>query len=150
MRTSRAFLDTNVLLYTFDTVAPEKQKRATEAIAQRATADLVVSTQVLQEFYVNATRKLRPPMSPEEATREVDALIALEVVPSDARFVRSAIDLAQRADISLWDALIVRAASVAGCEVLLSEDLNAGQVIDGVRIENPFDDVDPEDGQTSA
>jgi len=150
MRTNRAFLDTNVLLYTFDSSAPEKQKRAGEAIGQRATADLVVSTQVLQEFYVNATRKLRPPMSPEEASREVDALTSLEVVPSDARFVRSAIDLAQRVDLSLWDALVVRAASVAGCEVLLSEDLNAGQVIDGVRVENPFAEVGGAEGQTSA
>lgn len=105
---------------------------------------------MLQEFHVNATGKLRPPMSPEEATREVDARTSLEVVPSDARFVRSAIDLARRAGISLWDALIVRAASVAGCEVLLSEDLNAGQVIDGVRVENPFADVDAVEGQTSA
>lgn len=150
MRTTRTFLDTNVLVYAFDTKEPDKQQRALDTLERRGADGIVVSTQVLQEFYVTTTRKRQPPLAPETAAKAVERYAALEVVPSDVQLVRSAIDLSQRADISLWDALIVRAASVAGCEVLLSEDLNAGQVIDGVRVENPFAEVAAPEGQTSA
>lgn len=93
---------------------------------------------MLQEFYVTATRKIVHPLTHEEGARAVDRLARFEVVPHDTSLVHSAIELRERADITLWDALIVSAASTAGCERILTEDLNDGQLIDGVRIENPF------------
>jgi predicted nucleic acid-binding protein len=100
--------------------------------------DLVVSTQVLQEFYVVITRKLKNPLSEERAARAVRGIAKLDVVGVDVPLVLAAVDRSRAAKISLWDALIVEAASRAGCDGVLSEDLNAGQVMHGVRIENPF------------
>jgi predicted nucleic acid-binding protein len=100
--------------------------------------NLVVSTQVLQEFYVVTTRKLKNPLSEERAARAVRGIAKLDVVGVDAPLVLAAVDTSRTVQISLWDALIIEAASRAGCERVLSEDLNASQVIRGVRIENPF------------
>ncbi len=94
--------------------------------------------QVLQEFYVVTTRKLENPLREERAARAVRGIAKLEVVGFDAPLVLAAIDTSRTIQISLWDALIIEAASRAGCERVLSEDLNASQVIRGVRIENPF------------
>lgn len=99
---------------------------------------MVLSTQVLTEFYVTATRKLAVPLTHEEAAVAVDRLARFEVVGHDASLVQGAIQLRTNVAISLWDALIVRAAAAAGCERLLTEDLNAGQRIAGVLVENPF------------
>lgn len=135
----RTFLDSNVLVYSVDESPAEKAKheRATELLSAQPE-DLVVSTQVLQEFYVVATRKLKNPLSEELAARAVRGIAKLDVVGVDVPLVLSAVDTSRTAQVSLWDALIIEAASRAGCERVLSEDLNAGQVIRGVRIENPF------------
>ena len=84
------------------------------------------------------TRKLKPPLSEERAARAVRGIAKLGVVGVDVPLVLAAVDTSRTVQLSLWDALIVEAASRAGCERVLSEDLNAGQVIRGVRIENPF------------
>jgi len=135
----RTFLDSNVLVYSVDESPVEKAKheRAVELLGVQPE-NLVVSTQVLQEFYVVTTRKLRNPLSEERAARAVRGIAKLDVVGIDAPLVLAAVDTSRTAQISLWDALIIEAASRAGCERVLSEDLNAGQVIRGVRIENPF------------
>jgi predicted nucleic acid-binding protein len=137
--TGRTFLDSNVLVYSVDESPAESAKhaRAIELLSEQAE-DLVVSTQVLQEFYVVTTRKLKKPLSEERAASAVRGLAKLEVVGVDVSLVLSAFDASRSAKISLWDALIVQAASRAGCDRVLSEDLNAGQVMHGVRIENPF------------
>ena len=134
----RTFLDSNVLVYSVDESPVEKAKheRAVELLSVQPE-NLVVSTQVLQEFYVVTTRKLRNPLSEERAARAVRGIAKLDVVGIDAPLVLAAVDTSRTAQISLWDALIIEAASRAGCERVLSEDLNAGQV-PGVRIENPF------------
>jgi len=136
---SRTFLDSNVLVYSVDERPGEKAKheRAVELLSVRPES-LVVSTQVLQEFYVVTTRKLKNPLSEERAARAVHGIAKLDVVGVDAPLVLAAIDTSRTTQISLWDALIIAAASRAGCERVLSEDLNASQVISGVRIENPF------------
>lgn len=135
----RTFLDSNVLVYSVDESPAEKGKheRAVELLSAQPE-NLVVSTQVLQEFYVVTTRKLKSPLSEERAARAVRGIAKLDVVGVDVPLVLSAVDTSRTAQVSLWDALIIEAASRAGCERLLSEDLNAGQVIRGVRIENPF------------
>ena len=135
----RTFLDSNVLVYSVDESPAEKAKheRAVELLTVQPE-NLVVSTQVLQEFYVVTTRKLKSPLSEERAARAVRGIAKLDVVGVDASLVLAAIDTSRTVQISLWDALIIEAASRAGCERVLSEDLNAGQVIRGVRVEDPF------------
>lgn len=137
--TGKTFLDSNVLVYSVDESPVEKAKheRAVELLSVRPES-LVVSTQVLQEFYVVTTRKLKNPLSEERAARAVRAITKLDVIGVDATLVLAAVDTSRTVQISLWDALIIEAASRAGCERVLSEDLNASQVIRGVRIENPF------------
>lgn len=135
----RTFLDSNVLVYSVDESPAEKSKheRAVELLSAQPET-LVVSTQVLQEFYVVTTRKLKSPLSEEIAAGAVRGIAKLDVVSVDVPLVLSAVDTSRTAQVSLWDALIIEAAGRAGCERVLSEDLNAGQVIRGVRIENPF------------
>jgi predicted nucleic acid-binding protein len=96
----------------------------------------VVSTQVLQEYFVAATTKLG--LSPAVARENVERFARLDVVLVRPELILGAIDLHQLNKVSFWDALVVRCASATSCSVLLSEDLNHGQVIDGVRVENPF------------
>ena len=138
----RTFVDTNVLVYLYDTADPVKRERAQETLRQeRAAGSLVVSTQVLSETFAALTREKRgkPPITtPEVAERVVRFLATWTVVGVDAPMVLDAVALHRAMDISLWDALIVRAASVTGCGRLLSEDMKHGQEIAGVRIENPF------------
>lgn len=131
---SLTFIDTNVLAYAYDGDSPAKRE-----IARRVLNDLggaVISTQVLLELYAVLTRKLGLPQ--ETAYQAVDALMDLEVVPTDERLVSDGLCLSVDSNISHWDALIVVAASRAGCDTLLTEDLSHGQVIEGVRIVNPF------------
>jgi predicted nucleic acid-binding protein len=135
----KTFLDSNILVYSVDESPAEKAKheRAVELLSAQPE-NLVVSTQVLQEFYVVTTRKLKNPLSEEVAARAVRGIAKLDVVGVDVPLVLSAVDTSRTAQVSLWDALIIEAASRAGCERVLSEDLNEGRVIRGVRIENPF------------
>ncbi|MFT4229324.1 MAG: PIN domain-containing protein [Microbacterium sp.] len=132
-----AFLDTNVLVYAFDGCDPAKRARAIE-ILERAPDELVVSAQVLGEFYVTVTRKLATPLPPSTAAAAVEQLARHTVIMTDATLVRAAVDTSTRSQISYWDALIVEAAARAGCERILTEDLADGSTIRGVRIENPF------------
>jgi len=137
--TGPAFLDTNVLVYLFDTGAPAKQRRAQE-ILEGETRDgrVLLSTQVLQEFYVAVTRKLAKPLDGESAERAVHDLAALPTVQVDTPMVLSAVARSRRERLSFWDALIVESAVAGRAGRLLTEDLQHGRVIDGVRIENPF------------
>jgi predicted nucleic acid-binding protein len=137
--TGKTFLDSNVLVYSVDESPAEKARheRAVELLSAHPE-DLVVSTQVLQEFYAVTTRKLKTPLSEERAALAVRGLAKLDVVGVDAPLVLAAVDTSRLVRLPLWDALIIEAASRAGCERVLSEDLNATQVIRGVRVENPF------------
>ena len=135
----RVFLDTNVLVYLFDRGAPAKQARAQKLIDELGSSSLaVVSTQVLQEFYVSVTRKLASPLPEEAAEAAVRALATLHVVVVDPPLVLQGITVSRRHRISFWDGLVVAAASVAGCGTLLSEDLAHGSALSGVSVKNPF------------
>ena len=136
---TRSFLDTNVLLYLFHNSEPRKKAKAQEVLRGEVAADRVVlSTQVLQEFYVNATRKLAPPLPPEVAEERVRDFSKLPLVRTDEGMVLAAIARSRASSFSFWDALIVEAAIKGGADRLLTEDLQHGQVIEGLRIENPF------------
>jgi predicted nucleic acid-binding protein len=132
-----AFFDTTVLVYADDAGSPKKRDRAITLFAEhigRGTA--VVSLQVLQEYFVAATQKLR--VAPEMAQRKVEILARGRVVRFQASDVIAAIELHRLTQISFWDASIVHAARSAGAAVLYSEDLQPGAVLGGVRVVNPF------------
>ncbi|MEW5990824.1 MAG: PIN domain-containing protein [Chloroflexota bacterium] len=139
MAERRAFVDTNVLLYAHDASETVKQP-----VAAAALTDLwrhrtgTISTQVLQEFYVTATRKLAQPLTRAEAREVVELYSTWPVVTIDPAVVLAATRTEEDHQVSFWDALILESARVAGAEILLSEDLQHGQEIGGVRIENPF------------
>lgn len=139
----KTFVDTNILLYAHDRDAGRKGEIAAARLRELWETELgVVSVQVLQEFFVNATRKIANPL-PLPIAREV-----LRVYRSWVRrettvdTVLRATELMELAQLSFWDALIVAAAEEAGANTLLSEDLNGGQVIAGVRVANPFSSID--------
>jgi len=133
------FVDTNVLVYAYDRDQAEKHDRATEVITELWDERLgVVSTQVLQEFYVTVTRKLPRPLSRTDARAVVNTLRHWPVQPVDADDIVEASELEQRHRLSFWDALIITAAKRSGAERLLTEDLQHGRHIAGLVIENPF------------
>lgn len=134
---SKVFLDTNVVVYLFDRDTPGKQARARQ-ILDEDRASLVISTQVLQEFYVTVTRKLGTPLAEREAAAAVEDLMALEVVVIDVPLIRAAMDMSRKRRLSLWDSLIVEAANANGCRRLLSEDFQEGARFGPTTVENPF------------
>ena len=136
-RGSRAFLDTNVLVYSDDPRDPAKQLAALNLIKvhlrQRTGA---VSLQVLQEYFTSATGKLR--LSAELAKRRVEVFAKFHVAEPTVSDILAAIDMHRLHSFSFWDALILRMAKQSGCRVVLTEDMQHGQEIDGVKIVNPF------------
>ena len=138
---ARVFVDTNILVYAHDRSAGEKHQRAQEIVLGLwESADGCLSLQILQEFYVTVTRKVAAPMNAESAVEIVRELSAWTVHEPDTDDLLAAIDIQRRYQISFWDAMIVRSANALGCDVLWSEDLNAGQVYGRVELKNPFTD----------
>jgi predicted nucleic acid-binding protein len=129
------FIDTNVLVYLFDADAPAKQAIARELVA---AGRLVLSSQVLSEFYVTVTRKLARPLDAARASRAVTDLCALPVRDVTAKLVQAAIRRCVATPLSYRDALVVETALEAGATTLLTEDLQHGQVIGTLRVHNPF------------
>ncbi len=136
----KAFFDTNILVYAFDRNSPEKREKARALISHwMPSGNMVISTQVLQELFVVLTRKLKPGLSADEAEDVLKSLVSLEIKITDPETIFQAIQILKENAISFWDALIVSAALSSRCKVLFTEDLNSGQIIAGVRIENPFE-----------
>lgn len=137
----RSFVDTNILVYTDDLDSPEKQAIALDLFADlRRTGTGVLSTQVLQEYFVVATRKLGVP--PSIVRRKVELLGRFGLVVLDLEHILAAADLTRLRSISYWDALIVQAAKSANCGVLFTEDLAHGATFEGLEIVNPFERAD--------
>jgi predicted nucleic acid-binding protein len=135
--TDLAFFDTNVLVYADDAASPAKQARAISLIAAyQKENSLVISLQVLQEYFVAVTRKLG--VDPSIAQSKVEILARGRVVRFTERDVIAAIELHRLRKISFWDAMIVHAARVANVSILYSEDLAAGSKVNGVTVRNPF------------
>ena len=136
---SRSFFDSNVLLYLFDNSIPEKKARAQEVFDEEVEVGrAVLSTQVLQEFYVNATRKLAEPLPTEVAEAQTRDFARLPLIRADETMILAAIERHQSMSFSFWDALVVEAALRAGADRLLTEDLQHGQEIEDLTVENPF------------
>lgn len=133
----RVFLDANVLVYAQDAGAADKQRKSREIMQRLAeSADGVISTQVMQEFYVAATRKIGVP--PLAAKGVLKTFAVFETVQVTTALIQEAIDCSILNQLSFWDSLILAAAASAGCSTVLSEDLNPGQVVLGVKVQNPF------------
>ena len=137
--TGPVFVDTNVLVYRFDATDQLKQLRA-DSWLRLLAADRSgrLSFQVLQEFYVTLTKKLKAGFAPEEVREIVRDLIAWQPVTIDLAVLENAWALQERYSLSWWDALIVGAAQVSNCPVLLTEDLQHGQRVGTVRVIDPF------------
>jgi predicted nucleic acid-binding protein len=132
------FIDTNVLLYSVSRTSGEKKKRAMagELLARQ---DCALSVQVLQEFYVQATRPSRPDrLSHDLAVEFIETWMRFPVQDMTAAILKDALALKARQGFSYWDCAIIAAARASGCDTLYSEDLSHGRVVGGVRIVNPF------------
>jgi predicted nucleic acid-binding protein len=132
------FADTNILLYAIsrDPAEQDKAKRANDILADR---DLALSVQVLQEFYVQATRASRPDaITHTQAVRLIESFRRFPVQDITSSVMLAALDTRQRFQLSYWDAAIIEASRAMGCTEVLSEDLNDGQDYAGIRVTNPF------------
>jgi predicted nucleic acid-binding protein len=136
--TGRTFVDTNVLIYAHDVDAGAKHQTA-QAILRELWSERTgtLSIQVLQEFYVNVTRKIPRPISRQSARMVVTTYTAWCVDTTPAE-IATAFQIEDASKIGFWDALIVASALKSGAERIVSEDLNAGQLIAGILVENPF------------
>jgi predicted nucleic acid-binding protein len=139
MSVGRTFVDTNILIYAYDVSAGSKHARAAELVTELWKSRMgLVSTQVLQEFYVTVTRKIARPLESSSARRIITDLSRWEVITIEPNTILAALDLQRDNLLSFWDAMIVTTAANGNAETLFTEDLNHGQVIGGVTVRNPF------------
>jgi predicted nucleic acid-binding protein len=131
------FLDTNVLVYAVSSAEADAPKRL-KALALVQEADFGLSAQVLQEFYVTVTRKIRKPLAPEQAVALMEQYHLFPTVPTDYPLIVAAVERSLRYGVSYWDGAILAAAEVLEAKVLYTEDLNHGQHYGAVRAVNPF------------
>ncbi len=135
----RVFVDTNILVYMYDRRDPAKRSIARQRVRRGIEeGTLLLSVQVLGEFFTVVTRRIPNPLSAEEAELELNRFAVMPVVGIDMAMVRRGLYTHLRYGITYWDALIVAAAERAGCTRILSEDLNPGQTYNGIEIEDPF------------
>ena len=133
----KVFIDTNILIYSYDSAGLEKQKKSREMLLELEENGIgVISTQIIQEFYVCAVKKLSmPPILAKQIIAKFDNF---EVVTIDHALINDAVDCSILNQMSFWDALVVVSAHSAKCEKLWTEDLNHGQIIKDVKVENIF------------
>ena len=137
--TDKVFVDTNILVYAHDLDAGNKHDQAAEIVSQLwEFRNGVLSTQVLQEFYVTLTRKVSSTLSKLEARKLVQKYSHWHLVLNDLSIILQASEIEESNNISFWDALIVSAAYSQNVPTILTEDLNHGQIIEGIFIRNPF------------
>jgi predicted nucleic acid-binding protein len=139
MSGNKTFLDTNIIVYAFDTSAKRKHE-----IAKQILIDLwdsgrgLLSTQVLQEFYVTVTQKIPKPLDRKLAAQAIKDLLHWDIVINDGDAIIEAIGIQAKHKYSFWDAMIIQAAIKGGAELILSENLDRGRKIQGVALRNPF------------
>ena len=135
----KVFLDSNIIVYAYDMHEPEKLVKAQSLLKSWIIQEsAVVSSQVLGEFFVVVTQRIKEPLSVDEAMEIIEVLSVLPVAEIDLPLVKRAIETHKVYGISYWDSLIVAAAERTGCHKLVSEDLNDGQEYNGIVVENPF------------
>lgn len=139
MADRKVFLDTNIIIYAYDVSAGDKHEIARKIMVDLWDSGLgVISTQVLQEFFVNITQKIPKPLDKRLTKDILSDLLKWDVVVNDGESILEAVEILFKYGYSFWDSLIIEAAMRSGSEVLLSEDLTHGQKINGLTINNPF------------
>lgn len=139
MKGDRTFIDTNIIIYAYDNSAGEKQKKASGILAGLwESGNGLISSQVLEELFVNITRKIPNPLPVKEARSLVRDLSTWPTVIIDGALVIDAIDISIKHRLSFWDSLIIASASKSGASILYSEDLGHKMTIEGVTVINPF------------
>lgn len=135
----RTFVDTNILVYAHDADAGEKHASAAKAVAELwVSRNGILSAQVLQELYITLTRKVASPVTRNLARRLIRNYLTWELVLNDGAIILHACEIEENYRLSFWDGLIVAAAYSKNAAIILTEDLNDGQNIEGIRIQNPF------------
>jgi predicted nucleic acid-binding protein len=132
------FLDTNVLVYAYDSGEPKKQSVARKYVQGALAGKYVISVQVLEELSTTLLQKFSIPVKPRELTKILDALSPVRAVELDQELVRRAVEVHEQYGVHFYDGMIIAAAERANCTWIWSEDLNAGQEYFGIRVENPF------------
>ena len=136
----KVFVDTNVFVYSRDSVEAGKQRRAQQWLHELWRSRRgALSYQILHEYYVTVTRKLSPGMTKGEAQHDIKALLAWSPVVADQTVLETAWRIEERFQLSWWDSLVVGTAHKAAARYLLSEDLQAGMDLDGIQVVNPFE-----------
>lgn len=139
MPEDKVFLDTNIISYAYDVSAGKKHKISKETLVDLWNSGLgVLSTQVLQEFFVAITKKIPKPLDIKLAKEIVNDFLKWDVVVNDGESILEATEIHLRYKYSFWDSMIMEAAIRGNADLLLSEDLSDGQIINGVKIKNPF------------
>jgi predicted nucleic acid-binding protein len=135
----RIFVDTNILVYAHDLSAGDRHAKASAVIESLWEAETgVISTQVLQEFYVTVTRKIKDTLTPAEAREIIRNYLAWPMQINDPETTIRASEIEEKHHLSFWDALIVAAALRLHAKKIITEDLNHGQIIEGILVENPL------------
>lgn len=139
MNGGKVFVDTNIVVYAYDADAKEKHNISSNILKELWHSGLgVISTQVLQEFFVIITKKIASPLDLKTAKEIIGDLSMWDVVVNNVEVILQAIEIHQQYRYLFWDSLIIAAAIRSGAGILLSEDFSDGQVIDGVKLKNPF------------
>jgi predicted nucleic acid-binding protein len=139
MKEGRVFIDTNVLVYAYDTSAGEKYQEARKIMGTLwDSGNGIISSQVLQEFFVSVTKKISKPLSLLTAKEIVKDLLKWKTVIIDGEIIMEAIDIQSQHKYSFWDSMIIAAAVEGGAGTILSEDLSDKQAIKGIIVKNPF------------
>jgi predicted nucleic acid-binding protein len=136
--TALEFLDTNILVYAYDSSAPRKQQIAQGLVRRAVAGEIAASSQVLAEFAATLLHKLKPAIKPEDLTVLLDTLGPIKLVPIDGDVVLRAVQARAQYGLHFYDGMIVAAAERGGCTKIWSEDLNAGQDYFNCAVENPF------------
>lgn len=132
------FLDTNVLVYAYDSGNSRKQEIAQGLLRAAITGQFVISAQVLGEFATTLLHKISPALRPTDLLIVLDALAPIKVVPVDSGVIRRAVEVRAKYGLHFFDAMVIAAAEKAGCSRIWSEDLNSGQQYFGLTVKNPF------------
>lgn len=139
MKDGKVFIDTNILVYAYDISAGEKHIKAVEIMKDLwNTSRGIISTQVLQEFFVSVTRKIPKPLDVTVAKEIVKDILKWKTVIVDGELILQSFDIHKESEYSYWDSAIIAAATTGGAKILLSDDLSDKHVIKGVEIRNPF------------
>lgn len=135
----KIFVDTNILVYAHDMDTGDRHARASAIIESLWEAETgVTSTQVLQEFYVTVTRKIKYPLKPAQTREIILNYLSWPIQVNDPEMTIRASEIGEKHNLSFWDALIIAAALQLQAKKIITEDLNPGQIIEGILIENPF------------